>query len=141
MTPKIKLPRISEHEEQVNFFDGVRYIFQHRDDFIEDVLFSIPNGIWAGGKNPYALIAKFKKEGMKPGVSDILYLQPRGGFAYLAIEMKAQDKRNAADAVKPEQVEFLEAVKQAGGMGAVCFGCDEALTIFTRYMSLPVRVK
>jgi hypothetical protein len=131
-----KVPRISEHEEQSNFFDQARFTYQHREDFAADLLFSVPNGMWLGGNNKFALMNKFKKEGLKPGVADILYLQPRGDYAYLAIEMKAQDKRNIADAVTPEQAGFLEAVNAAGGMGEVCYGADEALEILKTYMEM-----
>ncbi len=128
--------RVSEHEEQANFFTSVRLIYAIRADFIPRLLFSVPNGMWIGGKNPYALMAKFKAEGLQPGVADILYLQPRGEYSYLAIEMKAADKRNNKDAVSPDQGEFLTEVNANGGMGEVCYGCDEALSIFSTYMSM-----
>lgn len=134
--PKI---RISEHDEQANFFAEVRFKYMNRDDFIARLLFSVPNGMWLGGSNRAALMAKFKKEGLQVGVADILYLQPRGDYNCLAIEMKAIDKRNHADAVTESQEEFLQAVNGAGGLGEVCYGCDEALKIFDFYMSLPVR--
>lgn len=128
--------RVSEHEEQANFFTSVRLIYAIRADFIPRLLFSVPNGMWIGGKNPYALMNKFKAEGLQPGVADILYLQPRGEYSYLAIEMKAADKRNNKDAVSPDQGEFLTEVNANGGMGEVCYGCDEALSIFSTYMSM-----
>ena len=128
--------RISEHDEQANFFTTAQYTYQFRDDFISCLLFAVPNGMFAGGKNPYALINKMKAEGLKPGVADIIYLQPRGAYSCLAIEMKAQDKRNVKDAVSPEQSNFLEAVNAAGGIGEVCYGCDEALKIFEAYMRM-----
>lgn len=131
--------RISEHQEQANFFSEVTYRFRNRDDFADLLLFSVPNGMWAGGKNPYGLIAKFKAEGFKPGVSDILYLQPRGDYAYLAIEMKAEDQRNKKDGgLKLHQQEFLQAAKANGGMTAVCYNCDEAIEVFTRYMGFSI---
>jgi hypothetical protein len=73
---------------------------------------------------------------MKPGVSDILYLQPRGEYSCLAIEMKALDRRNDTDAVTPEQSRFLQAVNAAGGWGEVCYGADEAIRIFETYMNM-----
>lgn len=132
----VKKPRISEHAEQANFFSEVRFRFRNRDDFIGKLLFSVPNGMWIGGKNPYALMNKFKAEGLQPGVSDILYLQPRGEYNCLAIEMKALDKRNQADAVSDDQREFLEAVNAAGGYGEVCYGADEAILAFQTYMDM-----
>ena len=130
-----KLPRVSEHEEQANFFTEVKMRFGFWDDFIETLLFSVPNGMWMGGTNKFALMNKYRAEGFKNGVSDILYLQPRGGYNCLVIEMKATDKRNDNDAVTPEQSAFLAAVNGAGGIGEVCYGCDEAMELFTRYMN------
>ena len=131
-----KTPRISEHTEQANFFSEVRNKFQRREDFIRRLLFSVPNGMWIGGQNKFALMNKFKAEGLQPGVADVLYLQPRGEYSCLAIEMKAQDKRNDKDAVSDDQREFLEAVNAAGGLGEVCYGCEEAMKIFEAYMQM-----
>jgi len=135
----VQLPRVSEHDEQANFFAEARFKYQNQADFVSRLLFSVPNGMWIGGNNKFALMAKFKAEGLRVGVSDILYLQPRGDYNCLAIEMKAIDKRNHADAVSPEQNEFLQALNGAGGLGEVCYGCDEAVRIFDFYMSLPAK--
>jgi hypothetical protein len=138
-TSEFKLPRVSEHEEQSNLFLEVRFKFMHREDYIDDLFFSVPNGMWAGGQNKWALINKFKKEGMKTGVADVLYLQPRGDYSCLAIEMKATDQRNNADAVSPEQSRFLASINAAGGWGEVCYGAEEAIRIFETYMSMEAR--
>ncbi len=95
----------------------------------------IPNG----GQSTIMAGAKLKAEGLQPGESDILYLQPRGEYNCLAIEMKALDKRNSKDAVTPEQLEFIEAVNANGGIGEICYGCDEALNIFNTYMQMDAR--
>jgi hypothetical protein len=132
-----RAPRVSEHDEQVNFLREVALRYGNRADFIGALLFAVPNGAWFGGKNPWALYAKFRAEGFKKGVADLLYLQPRGEYAYLAIEMKATDKTEAD--VSDEQRDFLAAVNAAGGTGDVCYGADEAMKIFSWYMSLPAR--
>jgi len=134
-----KTPRVSEHSEQANFVSEVRFKFMHREDFIDDLFFSVPNGMWVAGANKFALMNKYKAEGMKPGVSDILYLQPRGEYSCLAIEMKATDKRNVADAVTPEQSHFLAAINANGGMGEVCYGAEEAIRIFETYMNMEAK--
>jgi hypothetical protein len=52
--------------------------------------------------------------------------------------MKALDKRNERDGgLSQEQADFLAAVNGNGGTGEVCYGCEEAITLFTWYMSLP----
>lgn len=136
---RIRSLRISEHVEQANFFSTIGFTYLYRNDFIRALLFSVPNGMWIGGSNPYAMMNKLKAEGLQPGVADILYLQPRGEYNCLAIEMKARDKRNDKDAVSPEQAEFLEAVNASGGWGEVCYGCDEALQIFEAYMRMDAK--
>ena len=139
MTQLTVMPRLSEHEEQARFFAEVRVSYFFREDFADELLFAVPNGMQLGGRNKYALMNKYKTEGLKPGVADILYLQPRGDYAYLAIEMKAEGRRNEKDAVSSEQLTFLEAVNGAGGMGEVCYGADEALKIFELYMGMPAK--
>lgn len=139
-TRTLKPERVSEHTEQANFINEVDLRFHFRDDFIPLLLFAVPNGAWFGGKNPWAMFAKFKAEGFKKGVSDLLYLQPRGEYNRLAIEMKAQDRLNEKDGgVSPEQAAFLAAVNENGGTGEVCYSAEQAIQIFSWYMSLPVR--
>jgi len=134
-----KAPRISEHQEQSSFFSEAHFRYQHREDFFPRLLFAVPNGMWLGGKNPYALMNKFKSEGLKPGTADIIYLQARGEYSCLAIEMKAQDKRNSADAVSAEQSAFLADVNASGGWGEVCYGAEEALSVLATYMSMEAK--
>jgi hypothetical protein len=135
-----KVPRISEHEEQASFIAEVHMRYASRDDFISKLLFAVPNGAWFGGKNPHALMAKYRKEGFKNGVADLIYLQPRGPYSCLCIEFKAQDQRNKRDGgLSPDQVEFLAAVNEAGGCGDVCYGAEHAMIVFDAYMSGEVR--
>lgn len=134
-------PKVSEHDEQSSFVSEVRLRYRQRDDFSPALLFATANGAWLGGDNRYALMSKYKAEGFQPGVSDILYLQPRGDYAYLAIEMKATHRRGEKDGgVSIEQAEFLAAVNANGGSGEVCYGADEAVRLFDYYMRMPVRV-
>jgi len=140
MTSAQALPRISEHQEQADFIREVALRFGLRDDYRPLLLFAVPNGMQAGGENRFALINKFKAEGMRVGVADLFYLQPRGPYAYLAIEMKAQDQTAKKDGgVSPDQAAFLAEVNAAGATGEVCYGCEAAVTVFSWYMSLPMR--
>ena len=58
------------------------------------LLFSIPNGQWIAGegRRKQALIAKYKAEGLTPGVPDLLLCVMRGGYGALFIEMKDAGK-------------------------------------------------
>jgi hypothetical protein len=137
MEEKIKLPRISEHAEQANFITTVLMQYSHRDDFVKEVLFAVPNGSWFGGSNPWAMFNKFAAEGFRKGVSDLIYLQARGPWSCLAIEMKALDRKGKKDAVSEDQQIFIDAVKGVDGLAIACFGCDEAVNIFDQYMRRP----
>lgn len=132
------MTRITEHDEQVVFVATVRMVFRNDDTFISKLFFSVPNGAWLGGKS-HGMYQRLKAEGVQNGVSDLLYLQPRGQYAYLAIEMKSPDKLSKVGAVSPDQQEFLDAVRRNGGHAVVCFSADGAIQIFNEYMKLPVR--
>ncbi len=136
----IATSRISEHQEQANFFAEIKFAYRIREDFVAELLFSVPNGMWLGGQNKYALMTKYKAEGFRPGVADVIYLQPRGPYNCLVIEFKAQDKRNEKNGgLSPEQSEFLEAVNAAGGCADVCYGAEHALEVFGAYMAQEAR--
>jgi hypothetical protein len=132
------MPHITEHQEQANFITYVTMQYGNRVDFSRPLLFAVPNGAWFGGKNSIAMFKKFEAEGFRRGVADLLYLQPRGPYSFLAIEMKASHRRNEKAALSLEQVEFLTATSGAGGAACVCFGCDEAMKKFDEYMKFSV---
>lgn len=130
-----------EHNIQAAFVDWVLWEYMRDPTFIRKVFFSPPNGAYLGGKSP-ATFQKLKKEGFEDGVSDILYLQPRGEWAYLTLEFKIEERRNRKrGGLSEDQEEFLSAVDLAGGLPLVCYGLDEAIEYFRDYMNLLPRVK
>lgn len=136
--------RISEAQEQAGFVAEVRYRYKSDPEFSEHLFFATLNGAWIAGssaRGKLALIARYKREGFCPGVADILYLQPRGKFSYLAIEMKAADRIDAKDGgLTEEQRGFLLAVNRSGGLGLVAYGADDAMDKFRQYMDLERRI-
>lgn len=128
--------KVTEHDEQKDFINEVHLKYGNCANFVEELLFSVPNGMWLGGDNKFALMAKFKAEGFRKGVADLIYLQPRGEYNCLAIEMKAKHMRNVARAVTEDQAAFLAAVNGNGGLGEVCYGAEEAIGIFDLYMAM-----
>jgi len=127
----------SEHAEQAAFFTTILFKYRTDDRFIRPLLFAVPNGAWLGGKRPAHVLEKLRAEGLTPGVADILYLQPRGGYSFLALEMKRADKRNQkAGGLRAEQVEFLNAASRAGAFFAVCYSAEEAERAFDEYLRL-----
>lgn len=129
----------TEHDEQVNFVREVRYRFRNDRTFIELLFFSTLNGAWLGGKS-FALWAKHEAEGAQRGVSDILYLQSRGVYSFLAIEMKRSNMRNRKDGgLTTKEKEWLACAKESGAFTAVCYSAEESIGVFNRYMGMEVR--
>ena len=130
-----------EHEEQASFVTEVKYRFRNNPTFIEELFFSVPNGIFVGGGSRggrSATIAKQKAEGFNLGVADILYLQPRGLHPYMAIEMKRQGRQNRKDGeMRPDQILFRDAALKVGAYHIIAYGADEAILQFATYMLLP----
>lgn len=111
MTNTLVLGKLSEHQHQATFVEHVLWTYRNRPDFIRRLFFAVPNGAWLGGKRPAYVMEKLKGEGLLPGVADLLYLQPRGEYAYLAIEMKTPERAKEKDAgLTEDQRDFLLAV-------------------------------
>lgn len=137
------LPVASESNEQAAFVDTVLQVYRNRADFVRLLFFSTLSGAWIAGSTREAkirLIAKYKREGWVNGVADILYLQPRGGYAYLAIEMKSVTRANEKHGgASDDQLTWLKVAKEAGAMTAVCHGADAAIEIFRHYMAMDIQ--
>jgi hypothetical protein len=137
-----KLPPLSEHTEQANFVSEVYSRYTSRPDFIPVLFYAVVNGFYVASNKPskFALLAKYKAEGWRPGVADVHYDQPRGDYCKLVIEMKRSDKRNTKDGgLTPEQKEYLEAAASVGAFTDVCYCAEEAFETFSKYMSLEAK--
>ena len=126
--------RKSEHDEQAVFVAQVLYEFKHYEDFHEKLFFAVPNAVYSG-----PALNKLLAEGMRSGVADIIYLQPRGPYACLVIEMKAPDQWKKKDrGITEDQREFLETAGRNGASVHVCFDANAAFNVFWDYMRLPL---
>lgn len=126
---------MSEHDDQTAFVQYVRIAYSARADFLPLLFFAVPNGVKLGGRNTAAMMQKLKAEGFTTGVADVLYLQPRGGYPFLAIELKTEKRRNEKNGgLSPDQQQWLQQARAAGGMVYVCYGFDEARDAFDEYM-------
>ena len=125
---------MSEFSEQAAFVSEVLYRYSNRPDFIRPLFFSTFNGAWLGGNVGARArqMQKAKEAGFVSGVADILYLQARGKFHYLTIEMK--DKKSGR--LSPAQDEFLKAAMNNGGCARLCRSADEAIFWFNQYMEM-----
>lgn len=127
-------PVLLESEEQANFFAEVSYRYRTREDFSPLLLFATFNGeVWSSFR-------KVMRAGLTPGVSDILYLQPRGGYPYFSCELKSTDRETTKDGgVTPAEKAWLQAARDEGAFVCVCYGCDHVLEKFSEYMAMPSR--
>lgn len=94
------------------------------------MLFAVPNG---GGRSPIEA-AIMKAEGVTAGVSDLLFLEARGGWGCLCIELKYGPKAKQSEAQKAWQL----ATQRAGNRYEVAHSFEEFKTIMDDYMSLPM---
>lgn len=130
----VKRPAQSEHNEQATLVDWVLYQYRGDPTFLRPLFFSVPNGAYLGGRSPVTF-QKLKKEGFLQGVADLLYLQARGPYNFLALELKTEKRRGEKrGGLSENQVEFREAAESGGGLYSVCYGADEAIEVFRSYM-------
>lgn len=123
-------PTATEHEEQAALFAWADATQTQRPELA--MLFAIPNG---GARHP-AVGAMLKGEGVRAGYPDIALDVARGRWHGLRIEMKRADHSNHAT---PEQLTWLERLRQYGYMAVVCYGCTEAVDVIVAYLQQEAR--
>jgi len=107
---------MSEHDEQAAFVEWLEW---------QGIpVFAIPNG----SNKSKAAAAKFKAEGLRAGVPDLMIPAPTDQYAGLFIEMKS-DKGT----LSKEQKKWLSCLNTRGYATAACWGVDEALKCFKSY--------
>ncbi len=116
---------MSEHHEQCAFFHYVQIRANQQPEL--NYIFAIPNG----GQRHVLVAAKLKREGVKPGVSDIFVPIARGGFHGLFIELKF-----GKNPLSKTQKEFGTAVSEQGYKFAMAVGSDKAIEILESYLSM-----
>ncbi len=93
------------------------------------MLFAVPNG----GARSRTEAAIMKAEGVTAGVSDLILLEPRGGYGALCIEMKTKDKDSRQ---RPSQKAWQEATEKAGNKYVLCRSLKEFQEAVRSYMVL-----
>lgn len=96
-----------------------------------DAIYHPPNG----GQRSKTEAARFKRQGVKAGVSDLVLRQARGGHHGLYLELKATPPRNAA--LAESQREWLEGSEYEGYCAALALGYEEAKRVLREYASWP----
>lgn len=116
-------PPPSESEEQQVVIEWAEYTQGHWPELA--LLYHVPNG----GKRGKVEAARFKREGVKPGVPDLCLPVARNGRHGLYIEMKAMDGKLTA-----KQSEWLEALKKQGYLAVECHGAAAAIRFLEWYL-------
>ena len=86
-----------------------------------------------GGKRNEREGARLKRQGVKSGVSDIVFLIPKGKYHGMVIELKPP--KAYASQVSKSQKEFLVEANEQGFLGVVCYGFDEVKEVVENYWS------
>ena len=108
---------MTEHDEQAAFVEWLEW---------QGIpVFAIPNG----SNKSKAAAAKFKAEGLRAGVPDLMIPAPTEQYAGLFVEMK--DAKNGT--LSKEQKEWLSLLTDMGYATAACWGVDEAIKCFKSY--------
>lgn len=120
---------MSESDEQVAVVQWFRM------QYPKEIIFAIPNGSWIAGSEgrKYALINKYKNEGLLPGVSDLFIACPKGIYHGMFVEMK--DIRKTKSSISEQQKIFLDTVLKKGYSSVVAMGFKEAKILIEAYMN------
>ena len=89
------------------------------------LFFHIPNG----GKRNAREAARFKAEGVVPGIPDLFLAEARHGFHGLFIEMKAGKNRPT-----PEQADAMQMLSASGYLCAVCYTFEAFKELTDNYL-------
>lgn len=116
----------TEGEEQARLFSWCRMSEGKYPEL--GLLFHIPNG----GSRSKSEAGRFKAEGVKAGVPDLLLPVARGDKHGLFIELK----RQAGGRVRPEQKVWLEKLREQGYEAVVCRGWEGAAEALLKYLEV-----
>lgn len=114
--------------------EGIMHWLSRQYPQLFEVTYHVPNG----GHRIKSEAARFKRQGVKAGVSDIVISHARGGFFGLYIEFKATPPKNCP--ATKSQIEWLDKMAKEGYMAVLCKGFDAAKKTITSYMAMPKTV-
>lgn len=120
--------REAEGDEQVELLEQFRTLYPE----LGELLIHIPNG--GSRKNAFEGW-RLKQQGVRAGVSDLLFPVARGGYFGLWIEFKAAPPNNAP--VSDSQKEWVALMAAQGYRAEICLGVAAALAVLVDYMKMP----
>lgn len=120
-------PRVpTEEQEQIALFNWAA-MMEYRYPELR-YMYHVPNG----GYRNKAEAGRFKAQGVKSGVPDIVLPAARGQYHGLYIELK----RTEGGKLSADQRDWLEFLTAQGYFAAVCKGCDEAIQTIENYLAM-----
>lgn len=93
--------------------------------FLSRLLFAVPNG----EKRDVVTGVKLKRQGVIRGVSDLILLVPKKGFASLCVEMKTQRGIQSE-----EQVKWQKEVEKYRNRYVICRSLEEFMNEVNSYL-------
>ena len=119
-------PRVpTEDQEQIALFNWAAWMSKTKWPELA-MMYHVPNG----GYRNKAEAGRFRAQGVKSGVPDIVLPVARGGYHGLYIELK----RTVGGRVSEEQREWLGKLNAQGYYTAVCKGWEEASHVVRSYL-------
>ena len=116
-----------EAEEQISIMQWTEY---NKGRFPElDLIYHVGNG----GSRHVAEAANLKRQGVKPGVPDLVLPVPMCGFAGLYLELKVDKSCKISD----NQKKWIEMLREQGYKAGVCYGAEHAIKVIENYVSQP----
>ena len=112
------------HEEDSLQIACVRW-FDLQYHWLSWALFHVPNG---GSRNRIEA-AKFKAMGVRPGVPDLILILPRGGYHYLALELKVGKNKQTEN-----QKWYQSKMTENGGKYVVIRSLDDFIETVNAYL-------
>lgn len=117
---------ITEEREQITLFNWADMMIGKYPEL--RLMHHIPNG----GKRSKTEAARFKAQGVKPGVPDICLPVPKGGFHGMYIELK---RTGGKGKLSSYQKEWLQDLAMMGYKAVCCFGWEEAAREIEEYLN------
>lgn len=116
--------RESEDEHQASLFRWSELMTRQYPEL--RLMFHPPNG----GLRTQRTAAKLRRQGVKPGVPDVVLPVPRHGFHGLFLELK----RPGPHSTSPAQRAYVQALNEQGYLALVVVGWEAARDLITRYL-------
>lgn len=95
------------------------------------LLLHIPNG----GQRPLSEAKRFKAQGVKAGVPDLLLPVACNGYHGLFIEMKSMSGRASKD-----QLYWIDELNKEGYLAVICYGWTEAANKIMEYLAIDQKI-